>query len=321
MSRPLLLFALLFIYRSVSGQTLTCTENCRQVALFSMKTSSPVLNNEGQNKLWDFRAVSAISTSTMPTTYMSPTAVPSASLYPTCDLVVQSNSAEAYLINSSTGIGELLLSPNNSKLMLLPLPFSYGNTYTETVSTTVITGADTFVTTYQSTLTAVGTGTLLLPYSSYKNVLSVKLIRIKSQTKNTAPEGSVLTNTSYYYYTPGIRHHLFYTRQLFDTGLNDYGPYTEFVSEQISSIESSQSMNLSTIKFEPNPAHDRVSVHNTQPGDIICLTNTLQQKVMEISAEDSDSTLELGNLSSGLYLISIQTKNGISSQKLFINSR
>lgn len=310
---------LIFFFSAVAGaQTLTCTDNCPTPSLFSMRTSSPVLASSGQNQVWDFRNLAAISSSTFPSSYVLPNAVPASSIYPSCNLVLQSANPDSYLLNNGAGIHELF--PNSgattSSRMLVPFPFSFGMSYTETVNSSEVAGSDTFVTTWQSTLSAVGSGTLLLPFSTYSNVLCVKLNRLQTRTKNASAFGNNIQNTSYYFYSPGLRHHILYTRQLFETGGSDFGPYTEFISEQITGIEELQKNASSRFIVSPNPTNSGITVHETLKGNHIRIVNTLQQTVYESSVEGPETVIDLLAVPAGMYLIYVETASGTASQKL-----
>lgn len=302
--------------QNVIAQTLTCASTCPHAGeVFSMRTSSPVLNSAGTNQIWNFSSVAAVSPTAHIISYDPASAVPSASLYPQASLVkTNSYSGKSYISTNNGGIREIDPNAmnNGENAMVLPLPFAYGDTFTETATYTTQLGLDVFVTSFQSTITAQGSGTLILPTATYVNVLSVKYSSILSSTKNGSPFGSIYYNTSYYYYAPNISQPVLYTKQLSESGPTDYAPYTEFIDHVVLGINNEREQDANEIKVFPNPTKDilKIKISNNLEG-IIQLRNSLGQLLLQQKFEGDVSTLNLTDLPEGLYFVSFN--NGMHS--------
>lgn len=205
----LLYLAPFFSGQVLTSQTLTCQNNCPQPGqMFSIRTSSPVFSSSGTNQLWNFSQVPAISAGTQMVSYVALGAVPAASLYPQANVVKVENGYNSFLHTGSNGVRLAVANTSsyNIEPMQLPLPFSYGNTYTQTTLWTVVNGNDTIIHKEVSTFNAHGTGTLILPSGTFNDVLSIKGTKTKSSTLNGAPYDYIYYDNFNYYYSDKIAH-------------------------------------------------------------------------------------------------------------------
>jgi hypothetical protein len=307
----------------VRGQTLTCQTSCPQPGqVFSIKTSSPVLNTPGMNQLWDFSQVEAVSPATQLVSYLDPGSVPSGSLYPQTDVVRLQNGLYTFLNTDSNGVRSAVSSSSssNAETLELPLPFSYGNTYTQTTLSTVVNGTDTIINKDVRTFYAHGTGTLILPGGTYNDVLSIKGNSTKSSTKNGAPYGYIYDDHFNYYYSDKIAHPLLYTSQKSETGPMDYAPYTAFIWSVQTSVENQALSNSVPISLYPNPANTtvRIELPEFTAGKII-LTNSLGTELMQVDAPSETSELDLTSYPEGIYLVSFSDNYHTFSRRLLIS--
>jgi hypothetical protein len=313
-STVLLFFALTTF--SAHSQTLTCADNCPQPSLYSMKSSSPVVHTGGQNQVWNFSVLQAVSP---PFTATYNPFVPAQPTGPQTIMLSSIFQPTAYLQGTATGLRELLANDNSAIIMRVPYPFSYGNTYID--SATFIAPPPAFISgaSYHYTLTAFGTGTLILPNSSYKNVLSVKFQSIQTTTINGVVSPNKKYTTAFYYYTPGILHHLMYGRTVYETGPNptDYGPYTEFISEQLTGIASLQDK-APLLSLSPNPCSSLLQVPEGYPAGSVSVRNLSGQIVLQSTYDGSALKVDLKDLTNGLYFLSLSDGQHSFSQKITV---
>lgn len=321
---PLVILISITNSSTVSAQTLSCQSNCPQAGdMFSMRTSSPVLTTAGTNQVWNFSNLAAISTNDHIISYSSASSVPSSSLYPQANLFRAGVGANAFLVSGNGGIREAF--PNtitaNADAMLLPLPFAYGNTYSETIISTSISAGDTTITSRQIAFAAIGSGTLILPSGTFYDVLAIKYNSTQSATKNGAPFGFIYFNTSYYYYSSHITHPLLYTKQLYETGPFDYAPYTEFIDHIITGLESIAEPPSSDVLVFPNPASDFVTLtFDTNTKGRILIKNYSGQVVLEQEYTEGNCRLNTSILPEGLFLMTVIGER-ISLNKKIVISR
>lgn len=304
------------------GQTLTCQTSCPQAGeVFSMRTSSPVLNSPGLNQVWNFSSIYALA-STYLISYSVPSSFPNATLYPQANLVKTEVGNNTFLSSGNGGIRSVYPSTINVNInnLQLPLPFTYGNTYTETVISTSVTGTDTFVTNTHYSFIGHGSGTLILPSGTFPDVLSIKYTSTESNTKNGSPIGNILSNTSFYYYSQKISHPLLYTQQLSTTGQGDYGPFTQFIDQVVVGLHDQNMEFIDEFTISPNPAKDIVKIKFPQikMGKVL-LKNNLGQLITERKFDDNSCQLDIGYLSEGIYFISLCDNNEIITRKLVVS--
>ncbi len=106
-----------------------------------------------------------------------------------------------------------------------------------------------------------------------------------------------------------------------------YCPGNSFTNQIVkpfkTSLEvSTDLLNSETFTVAPNPARDRVTINlPTYSKDfIIIITDILGNRLLQTHPNNQNSNIEIGNLPSGIYFVSLVNNNSIiSSQKLIIN--
>jgi hypothetical protein len=307
----------------LQSQTLTCQYNCPKPGqLFSIKTSSPVAATQGINKVWNFTQVQSVSTSAIMVSYVTPSTTPSASAF-TQATVAKSQSGKYTFLE--TGSGEVKISTANNvtvnaQSVILPLPFHYGSSHTETINTSYYSGTTKIEVLKTKKLNGVGTGTLMLPTGTYTDVLLISGQSVESVTVAGVPDGNVVTNKFSYFYSERIPHPLLYTEQKSETGPMDYGPYTEFIASLETDITSESKESYPEIQLAPNPCSDFVNISasvNELYG--IYIINTLGEKVLNLHYSGGSTDVDLRDLPVGLYTVFVLHQNSTQSRKLIIS--
>lgn len=304
------------------GQTLTCQTSCPQAGeIFAVRTSSPVSSSPGANQVWNFSTISAVSLSTYLVTYKAASSIPSASLHPNADLLKSGNRGNIFLRVGNDGIRKT--SPSSYTItadaMELPLPFTYGDAYSETVVSKALSGSDTLVTIVNSWFNAQGSGTLILPSGTFNDVLVIKYTSNWSTKKNGVPFGYSNSITAYYYYSPYFSHPLLYTEQKYTTGPQDYYPYTEFLDHVVLGLNEKMKKEDDEMIVFPNPASDRVDIKVPAGAKgTIVLKNTLGQQLIKQTIEELSYALDISSLPKGIYMVSFSTDTYTIHKKLHI---
>ncbi len=288
---------------------------------------SSINNISGTNVTWNYSSLSLLSNSLITTRYKAPSAVPSASAYPTCNVVegttnfyknTNGANAQTELVgNSLTGFTAALNFSN--PVITAKYPFTSTNTFTDSFSGSVtFTSNGTFNGT--STLTADGTGTIVLPGGqTIPNVLRVRS-RQNSTISGIIPIVPIAVRlTNYDYYAAGIKF------PVFSVAYTSIAILTPTVTGQITSNTANAFVGIEEKNLEvsnaiityPNPASDIVTIFNTsQAIDIknISIYNQLGQLININSSSLSEISVKA--LSAGVYYLRIETNKGIANKRL-----
>ena len=81
---------------------------------------------------------------------------------------------------------------------------------------------------------------------------------------------------------------------------------------------SVSNVNLNTFNIYPNPATEQVTLSSTNTIASVELFNSLGQKVLNLNADSNSVTINIANLSKGIYTIKTNTDNGQSVSKLIV---
>lgn len=312
---------LFLAFINVKSQTLTCAYNCPKIGeIFSTKTASPVLHTNGQNQVWNFTQMQAVSNFPVTFTYVDPSTAVSSSLFPQADVLRLEAGIHKFLKIGNNGVK--LMSPTsataNAESLLLPLPFSYGSTYTETVITSYINSSnDVIEVTAKKTLNGAATGTLMLPSGTYTDVLRISGTLVETQKTNGVAEQYYYTTALNYYYSEKISHPLLYSFYKSSNGPVDFAPYTQFVSEISTGINEWKVSQFET-QVLPNPASDKILIATAVNDDLqLILYNTFGEVVFN-KIHNGESQLNVDNLAEGIYTLLISDGITMQSKKIVI---
>jgi hypothetical protein len=305
------------------SQTLTCQYNCPHVGeVFSTKTSTPEVQTSGLNQLWNFTQLQAVSTGFSLLSYVDPASTPSSSLFPQANVAKLESGNYTFLDTGNNGVKLISPSANavNAESVLLPLPFSYGSTYTETVITAYLSGADTIKVTSIKHLNGVGTGTLMLPTGTFNDVLQISGQIVESSTKNGLAYGYVYSTSVYYYYSEKISYPLLYIEYKYDSESTDYAPFTQFVSGVFTGLGNENNEVDAGIMVAPNPTSDIVRVTTSiNSGGEITLSNSLGVVLFDRYFSEKTTELDLSELPEGLYILLIKQQGNVLSKKIVLS--
>lgn len=306
----------------LNAQTLTCQYNCPHVGeVFSIKTSSPVVHTGGLNQVWDFRQVQAVSSNATMISYIDPASVPASSLYPQATIAKQEGGNYSFLETGNNGI-KSLTPPGvtvSAQSIGLPLPFSYGSTYSETIVTKYLSGTDTIWLTTSKSISGVGTGTLMLPGGTYTDVLRISGQTIQSYTTNGLSDGVVYTTLVNYYYSEKISLPLLSSVIMSSNGPGDFAPLTQFMSAVLTGIKQETNEGVSGIMITPNPASDVVHISTLSNNTVeITLSNSFGEVVFRQSLFAQSVEFNLSQFPGGLYTVTIRGGENFQSKKLLV---
>jgi len=304
------------------AQTLTCQTSCPKAGeVFSMRTASPVISSPGPNQLWNFSSVYT-TTGTFLLSYSTASTVPSSSLYPQANLVITKHGINTFLEVGNAGIRATvpITSTVNTQPMALPLPYAYGDTVTETIISTSVSGTDTFVTAWENSFVTHGSGTLILPSGTFTDVLAIKFKSTQSQTKNGLPYDYIYYTTYYYYYSLEYSHPVLNMRLINNTGPGDFGPQTEFIDHVVVVGDKENYLdNGDEMLVSPNPAGESVNIRLlAHSAGKILVKNSIGQQLKEEEYENGKCSINISDLPEGIYVVSFVSDTYKLNRKLIV---
>lgn len=289
-------------------------------------TSLPI-NVTGPNSNWNFNKLKTASNPAL-SAYTTPSAVPEASAYPTCNLVQDDGGFYTFLksVSTPTTRTELLgfnlavgtVSLSNTAITAV-YPIAAGSTFSDNASGTLTFSGTTYPITGKVSYTADGTGTLTLADGFvFKNV-----IRLKSTQNFTASllgfPLAELNSTSYTYYDMSQKFPvLSIDYQAFGfIGSASVTPSYRGSSSAFTGIRAEQ-MNNTVLQVYPNPAGESLQVMLPETGTPVRLRifDANGRLVKEESLASGLNTLDVSELSAGIYQVVADGDRLHSSTKL-----
>jgi hypothetical protein len=336
------LFIFLFVLSSkLFSQTLTQsfnepivgdTERTYPIDTSGFTTGMPT-SITGSNSVWNFTKL-IITNSVIPNAYVSPSAVSSSSSYAGCNLVLAQGPLNNFYKSTTTPTtqtellgfrtGTLALTFTNTAIVA-KYPISFGSTITDNIS-------GTFVFTVSGTCSgslntvADGLGTLQLPNGlSLSNVLRIKSVQTLSLSATLSTlipiplQIGTIKQTSYYYFHSSNK---FPVLTISYQSLSFLGSATPSITGIVSgnakilvSNVRENMINENLIKVYPNPFSSSFNIENNNAIKIESI------KVFDaighlIFVNSNSKEVDLSTFTKGIYLLEIQTQEGILRKKL-----
>ena len=323
---------LLFFARTTIAQTLTMENITPQIGDHFITHSSLAvpIGESGENVTWDLSGLVALDTNTH--SYETPFNHSKATFFPSATIVGISGDAGEFLDISSFAWQRLGFSAQSSDYQVnysndpevfLSFPFHYNKTFVNDFSGTVTSSGVTSPRTGSITVTGDGTGTLIMPYGEFKNVLRVKVLEV---TTDSIANGTVTIKTlTHSWFQEGI--HAAIASVIETTvGLN-VTTRASFLDESI--ILSNQSLSRwdTPVLTFPNPATDHISVafQLQHPSRVQWqLVSMKGEQVSPITSEfratgPNTIQLNLTTIPNGSYILQLIADGKISSKKILVN--
>ncbi len=205
---------------------------------------------------------------------------------------------------------------------LYVFPMTYGTTNSDDLYSEFYSGGD-FIRSGSNELNADGYGTLILPSGTYTNVLRVKIEQDYSDEFVGLPFTFIYNFDLYYWFKEGVKGPLF---QYFYQDINSAGipsvveNYAINNDVDITSINDDPSSIL--LNIFPNPANEYINI--SVATNVLLLTAELfdvtGKKVIEntVIASGNNVTINVSDLSSGVYIVRLLTSEGIYSKNITI---
>lgn len=281
----------------------------------------------GINQLWNYSSIVFSPTAAVTVdTYTTPSSAPNAGLFPTANLASTDGMGNFNMFSTTASsmsyLGNAVATASNCNVysnpfLFMSYPFAYGSTINDTYafSGSGLNGNGT------TTMTADGTGTLVLPGPTiYPNVMRIRLIQSVAYT------GAFTGNFFGYYYAwySSTQKFPLLTIQT-STFSSSFGTSID-KSVDVNNLLALGVENYSGVKemFElyPNPASEEVNIKllYTKNDNEITIYNTLGEvcKTLHINGTQDITKLDIKDLKSGIYFLKLNSEKDSRTEKLII---
>lgn len=277
--------------------------------------------SSGANQTWNL-AMSSTGAST--TTGVAPSSTPYASSFPTASVAFGTGPYTYYKTSSSAwqlngvvnGAGTVLAYSDLEDMMRFP--FTYGNSYTDTWSTTFVQATYTYYRVGSTTVTADGYGTLTTPDGTFSNVLRVHFVQTYQDSTNIASTPYVINyvNDEYMWYLNGNHNPI---AAVYDLTATPGGNFTGgfYMQNVVSGIEDESA--LTSFSVFPTLASENVNFNFTVNGSetvTVAVYDEAGRMVMEVPqshAAEGENTvvISVAELPEGTYFASLTCGNAL----------
>ena len=220
------------------------------------------------------------------------------------------------------GSSDYVIRYNIDPLTSAKFPMNLGVSYTDAIDGDAVLPAPAGVTALSgtATITADGTGTLILGGSTYTDVIRIKTVEVLNGT--IAIIGPVtVTRTSYVYYSnstsdmPVFIHGGVFA-DLGATGSIDLK--TIWSKDMLTGFAGIENETLKPeISIYPNPANNNVTITSNNAKELV-IFNSVGKEVKIITNPLSTENINISDLPKGIYFVQVKNGNSILTKKLVI---
>ncbi|MFZ5553085.1 MAG: T9SS type A sorting domain-containing protein [Bacteroidota bacterium] len=264
----------------------------------------------GANQTWNFSSVSSSGSTT--TTFIAPGTTPYGGSFPTANLSVNAGGGNYAYYNGSSAAWQFLgaatsaatLSYSNAEDQLR-YPTDYLDTYTDPFACNFFSGVNWYRT-GNTTVTADGYGTIILPSGTYTNVMRVHLYQDYQDSSQFTT--ITYTNDQYLWYKPGNHMPIFslFTLTTSTSGTSQSGNYMSSIALGEGEISPEMEMML-----YPNPSNGMITVSSLageNAASSIEVYTVTGQKVYSENVTQTTGTnfnMDLSFLPAGMYSLRV----------------
>lgn len=321
------LFAAAVCVGSINAQTLTQSNHAPVVgdSYQTINCSSVGINpgGTGAGQTWNYSTM-ALLTSTTTNNAVTVASTGSASSYPSASVAVQSGTAgSAFYSASASNLtywggniivgGQAITMSYTTPATHAVYPMNLGSTANGNVAGTLnsIAGPGTFSGT--NTVTATGTGTIMLPGgNNFPNTL--KVTTIKAMTFTISFGSGTYTQTVTDFYIPSQKYPILTISNEYINSLA--GPTTETVvlinSNYVLGMKESASEHLNNVIVYPNPAKDNINLNFTNENAdnasyelVNVLGQTVRSQNIPVVKGETLYNVNLAGIENGIYFIKL----------------
>lgn len=321
-----LIFVVLLINTAVKAQiTLTKAANEPVIGDIdnrqAMDTVNAIPNNSGPGQFWDFTTLITGTASPVANTYTTPSSVPEGTAHPTSTIARTDGTSPAFFKTGTStfemmGMTTFSVELNFTNTAVVgKWPLAFNDVNNDPVSGTLATafGGGSF--TGNVVITAPGTGTLAVPGRTFTNVLQV--VTYMNINATLVLGTGTLNAITYQYYDVSQKYPILTVSQskLISALLNFDDIRIDINNNIYAGINEYTLVN--SIVIYPNPASNNITIHlNNSNRAKIEIINQFGQVVKTANIENKNETINISDLSSGIYFVKTLSDNKTSVKKL-----
>jgi hypothetical protein len=279
----------------------------------------------GANQTWTFNGLNITST-VVTQNFVTPSSTPCSASYPSANVTNQIGTQYEYLnVSSSSIILKGVCSGSSTVIMTNTYTYyQFPLTYNTNVNNPSITGTFNQGTlSGHSTTLGDGYGTLVINGITFNNVLRVKLSQYLDYNYTSVGQHLISDGVSYYWFDGVHKNPLLYISASDISGFTSGHVKTVYVSDFAVGINELTSSSLEVNAY-PNPAHNVVNLNlgDRLSGEVVLsLFSSSGQLVLSKNIDGvpmSSIPIELGNLSTGIYMLRLDADKKHASTKIVI---
>lgn len=284
--------------------------------------------SSGASQTWNLAMTSSGSSSS---TGVTPSSTPYAANFPTASVCFGTGPYTYYKTSSSAwqmngmvnGSGTVLAYSDLEDMMRFP--FTFGNSYTDTWSTTFVQATYTYYRVGTTTVTADGWGTLTTPAGTFSNVLRVHFVQTYQDSTNIMSTPYVIdyVNDEYMWYLNGNHNPI---AAVYDLTATPGGNFTGgfYIQNVVSGIDNYAG--VTSLSLFPSVATEQINFSYTLNGTsevTISIMDANGRSVMEIPQVqvyegENTYTIDVAELPAGNYYASISYDNALPVVRKFM---
>ncbi len=336
------LFAAAICISSLNAQTLTQANHAPIVGdMYQTVNCTTVGANPGGNgagQTWNFSSLTVLSTTTT-NNGVTAASTGSAATYPSANVALSIGTGTNSFYSSSASSlsywggdiivgGQVVTMAYSSAAIHASYPMSLSSTANGAIAGTAahpLAGSGPFVGT--NTVTASGTGTLMLPGGyNFPNVLKVTTVKLINFTVSIA--SGTYSQTINDYYSPSSKYPLLtITNEYINTALA--GTTTETVvlinNNYTLGLKESANTSLANVSVYPNPAKDNINLNfvnenaeNVSYQIINVIGQTVREQNIPSAKGETLYNVSLSGIESGIYFIKLSVGNKTAVNKITV---
>lgn len=340
MKKTLLLFSVLSLSLA-NAQTITVDDTLSTGDVMYFYAADTAVTNynsiTGAGVTWDYSTLAyenVAGETTSKDTVIDITNSSYATNYPDADYHDQFNGGvQTFLSNTpdsiithgfvfENGTNEYIIRYNVDPLKSAEFPMALGSSYTDLIDgDAVLPTVGTVALSGSATISADGTGTMLLGGMTYTDVIRVKTVENLAGTVPLVGAVSV-TRTSYVYYSTSTSDMpIFIHGQIFadlgQAGTIDLKTvWSKDMLNGFAGVEEELSIQPELVVY-PNPATTSLTIESNNATELR-IYNAIGKEVIFIATPASTEQVDLSNLSTGIYFVQVKNGQQLITKKLVI---
>jgi hypothetical protein len=308
-------------------------------AMYELDTLAPdYASATGSGQNWDYSTTAGMSATTRALTIEDPDLTPEGASFPAAtkaiviegfmttyiSSTVSSRSSQGFSFEAE-GLGTVNAKLNTDDELLMNYPMALSNSlvdvFSGSASSSMIPG--NFPCSGNNAAVVDGMGTLKLnAATTLTNVLRYKLVDTAHATGIPFMNTADLIRTQYEYYVLGSNNELpvfIYTTLSVSIGGGD-PTETVFILSYVEpdALLAVNEQELENITVYPNPATETISVKGLENNATLTLVDATGKTVSTTTAEPGAATMNIGNVTAGVYFLHVTSNNATSVQRVVI---